>query len=136
MIWLGRSHKDGKWQARDTQEEAAEAYDMATIKLRGEKAVTNFDTSRYDVKTMMSSALTLPVRREKQSRVQVEDKERLNEDKDDSLFESEPTTTNVESSGPSISSCTGCITPTTINEHTISKPMAATHELVMGGSSL
>ncbi|GLJ42087.1 hypothetical protein SUGI_0871560 [Cryptomeria japonica] len=118
-----RSHKDGGWQARfgrfdgnkdlhlgtfNTQEEAAEAYDMATIKLRGEKAVTNFDTSRYDVKTMMSSAFTLPVRRrEKQSRVQVEDKERLNEDKDDSLLGFEPTTTNVESSGPSISSCTG-----------------------------
>ncbi|GMH03807.1 hypothetical protein Nepgr_005646 [Nepenthes gracilis] len=41
-----------------TQEEAAEAYDIAAIKFRGTSAVTNFEISRYDVKRICSS-LTL-----------------------------------------------------------------------------
>ncbi|KAM0936815.1 putative transcription factor AP2-EREBP family [Dioscorea sansibarensis] len=54
--------KDGKWQARlgsvagtraiflgafDTEEEAAIAYDIGLIKLRGLNAITNFDISNY-----------------------------------------------------------------------------------------
>ncbi|KAG6493665.1 hypothetical protein ZIOFF_048658 [Zingiber officinale] len=39
-----------------TQEEAAEAYDIATIKFRGSNAVTNFDISKYDVKLICSSS--------------------------------------------------------------------------------
>lgn len=42
-----------------TQEEAAEAYDIAAIKFRGLNAVTNFDITRYDVERIMASN-TLP----------------------------------------------------------------------------
>ncbi|CDP02984.1 unnamed protein product [Coffea canephora] len=67
-----RHHQHGRWQARigrvagnkdlylgtfSTQEEAAEAYDIAAIKFRGLNAVTNFDISRYDVKSIASSNL-------------------------------------------------------------------------------
>ncbi|XP_011084678.1 AP2-like ethylene-responsive transcription factor AIL1 isoform X2 [Sesamum indicum] len=70
-----RHHQHGRWQARigrvagnkdlylgtfSTQEEAAEAYDIAAIKFRGLNAVTNFEISRYDVKSIMESA-TLPI---------------------------------------------------------------------------
>ncbi len=43
-----------------TQEEPAEAYDSASIKFRGLNAVTNFDMSRYDVKSILESS-TLPI---------------------------------------------------------------------------
>ncbi|XVE71830.1 hypothetical protein DITRI_Ditri10aG0183200 [Diplodiscus trichospermus] len=69
-----RHHQHGRWQARigrvagnkdlylgtfSTQEEAAEAYDIAAIKFRGLNAVTNFDMSRYDVKSI--SNCNLPI---------------------------------------------------------------------------
>ncbi|GAA0186779.1 DNA-binding transcription factor [Lithospermum erythrorhizon] len=70
-----RHHQHGRWQARigrvagnkdlylgtfSTQEEAAEAYDIAAIKFRGLNAVTNFEISRYDVKSILESA-NLPI---------------------------------------------------------------------------
>ncbi|KAL7148772.1 hypothetical protein ABFS83_06G201700 [Erythranthe nasuta] len=70
-----RHHQHGRWQARigrvagnkdlylgtfSTQEEAAEAYDIAAIKFRGLNAVTNFEINRYDVKSIMEST-TLPI---------------------------------------------------------------------------
>ncbi|KAG8641117.1 hypothetical protein MANES_13G108800v8 [Manihot esculenta] len=65
-----RHHQHGRWQARigrvagnkdlylgtfSTQEEAAEAYDIAAIKFRGVNAVTNFGITRYDVERIMAS---------------------------------------------------------------------------------
>ncbi|KAK8601960.1 hypothetical protein V6N12_051782 [Hibiscus sabdariffa] len=69
-----RHHQHGRWQARigrvagnkdlylgtfSTQEEAAEAYDIAAIKFRGLNAVTNFDMCRYDVKSIANSNLPI-----------------------------------------------------------------------------
>ncbi|GMH16480.1 hypothetical protein Nepgr_018321 [Nepenthes gracilis] len=49
-----------RYRIADTQEDAAEAYDIAAIKFRGVNAVTNFDISRYDVEKIMSSDTLLP----------------------------------------------------------------------------
>ncbi|KFK28221.1 hypothetical protein AALP_AA8G488300 [Arabis alpina] len=66
-----RHHQQGRWQARigrvagnkdlylgtfTTEEEAAEAYDIAAIKFRGTNAVTNFEMNRYNVEAVMNSS--------------------------------------------------------------------------------
>ena len=52
-----------------TQEEAAEAYDVAAIKFRGTNAVTNFDISRYHVEKIMSSNTLLAGEQAKRNKV-------------------------------------------------------------------
>ncbi|KAK4434328.1 AP2-like ethylene-responsive transcription factor CRL5 [Sesamum alatum] len=93
-----RHHQHGRWQARigrvagnkdlylgtfSTQEEAAEAYDVAAIKFRGVNAVTNFDISRYDVEKIMASN-TLPTgevaRRNKESEPTAETAQRSDQE--------------------------------------------------------
>ncbi|CAO2817730.1 unnamed protein product [Amaranthus hypochondriacus] len=79
-----RHHQHGRWQARigrvagnkdlylgtfGTQEEAAEAYDVAAIKFRGTNAVTNFDISRYHVQKIMSSNTLLAGEQAKRNKV-------------------------------------------------------------------
>ncbi|RRT47430.1 hypothetical protein B296_00031916 [Ensete ventricosum] len=54
--WMGRLHLQRSHQVC-TQEEAAEAYDIAAIKFRGVNAVTNFDMTRYDVERIVRSNL-------------------------------------------------------------------------------
>lgn len=79
-----RHHQQGRWQARigrvagnkdlylgtfATEEEAAEAYDIAAIKFRGINAVTNFEMNRYDVEAIMNSSFPVggsAVKRHKQ----------------------------------------------------------------------
>ncbi|KAJ1273237.1 hypothetical protein BS78_06G263900 [Paspalum vaginatum] len=69
-----RHHQHGRWQARigrvagnkdlylgtfSTEEEAAEAYDIAAIKFRGLNAVTNFEIGRYNVESIINSNLPI-----------------------------------------------------------------------------
>uniref|UniRef100_A0ACD5YMR2 Uncharacterized protein n=1 Tax=Avena sativa TaxID=4498 RepID=A0ACD5YMR2_AVESA len=69
-----RHHQHGRWQARigrvagnkdlylgtfATQEEAAEAYDIAALKFRGENAVTNFEPSRYNLEAIAHSDIPI-----------------------------------------------------------------------------
>ncbi|CAL0303277.1 unnamed protein product [Lupinus luteus] len=61
-LWDNSCRREGQTRKgrQGTQEEAAEAYDIAAIKFRGLNAVTNFDMNRYDVKSILDST-TLPI---------------------------------------------------------------------------
>ncbi|KAL3833922.1 hypothetical protein ACJIZ3_008658 [Penstemon smallii] len=61
-LWDNSCRREGQTRKgrQGTQEEAAEAYDIAAIKFRGLNAVTNFEINRYDVKSIMESS-TLPI---------------------------------------------------------------------------
>nr|GMD14696.1 ap2-like ethylene-responsive transcription factor plt2 [Ipomoea batatas] len=61
-LWDNSCRREGQSRKgrQGTEEEAAEAYDIAAIKFRGLNAVTNFDMSRYDVKAILESN-TLPI---------------------------------------------------------------------------
>ncbi|PRQ44589.1 putative transcription factor AP2-EREBP family [Rosa chinensis] len=67
---VSRNAHNKKWQVRlgkgkdidsiyvgtfDTEEQAGEAYDVAAIRVKGPKAITNFDKSNYDVKQILES---------------------------------------------------------------------------------
>ncbi|XP_078430601.1 AP2-like ethylene-responsive transcription factor AIL5 [Wolffia australiana] len=69
-----RHHQHGRWQARigrvagnkdlylgtfTTEEEAAEAYDIAAIKFRGVNAITNFELSRYNIEAIACTELPI-----------------------------------------------------------------------------
>ncbi|KAI5418527.1 hypothetical protein KIW84_042960 [Lathyrus oleraceus] len=69
-----RHRQSGKWQARigrvaenkylylgtfETEEEAAEAYDIATLKYKGANAITNFDSSRYDMESISKNPIPI-----------------------------------------------------------------------------
>lgn len=55
VLYVTRLIQDFFPSISGTQEEAAEAYDIAAIKFRGANAVTNFDITRYDVERIMAS---------------------------------------------------------------------------------
>ncbi|CAH9106237.1 unnamed protein product [Cuscuta europaea] len=60
----------------ETEEEAAEAYDIAAIKLRGRSAITNFELSRYDIGRIMASTLPIPsLKRQKASNIEPADQQ-------------------------------------------------------------
>lgn len=43
----------------ETEEEAAEAYDIATLKYKGANAITNFDSSRYDMESISKNPIPI-----------------------------------------------------------------------------
>ncbi|RDX57893.1 hypothetical protein CR513_62830, partial [Mucuna pruriens] len=54
------SAESRKWEARlgHTSEDAARAYDIVSIKLKGRDAITNFDWNSYEVSGIMDSVIT------------------------------------------------------------------------------
>ncbi|XVE55713.1 hypothetical protein DITRI_Ditri03aG0180200 [Diplodiscus trichospermus] len=109
-----RHHQHGRWQARigrvagnkdlylgtfSTQEEAAEAYDIAAIKFRGVNAVTNFDITRYDVERIMASNTLLAGELARRNK----DSDSINEANDNNT----PSLTNTETVQPDVNNGNG-----------------------------
>ncbi|XP_052192210.1 ethylene-responsive transcription factor WRI1-like [Diospyros lotus] len=91
---VARHHHNGRWEARigrvtlskylylgtySTEEEAAEAYDMAAIKYRGPNAVTNFDISIYADRLNNIFALNGMLQRQPPEEIPAEENKKMSE---------------------------------------------------------
>ncbi|XP_043691687.1 AP2-like ethylene-responsive transcription factor PLT1 [Telopea speciosissima] len=108
-----KHHQPGKWAAKlgrgiagdkelflgtySTEEEAAKAYDIATIKFRGLNAVTNFNINQYDIPCILRNE-KLPIRGRAAKRVLKATKIRDGTNDRSSIFYTSGSTSNLQGS--------------------------------------